>query len=112
MSQAGVGSSSSIENYINVAYNTGTGAYFSNKRAEVEENLKAGLMAAAAHLLFDDWVSIGETQGGGASAIHVLQLEGLNLPLSVFLEASSSRYRLETRRVKDFSMEKEWISVE
>ena len=88
LAQAGVGSSSSIENYINVAYNTGTGAYFSNKRAEVEENLKAGLMAAAAHLLFDDWVSIGETQGGGTSAIHVLQLEGLNLPLSVFLEAT------------------------
>lgn len=88
LAQAGVGSSSSIEEYINVAYNTGTGAYFSNKRAEVEENLKTGLMAAAAHLLFDDWVSIGEAQKGGASAIHVLQLEGLNLPLSVFLEAT------------------------
>ena len=88
LAEAGVSNSSSVEDYINVAYNTGSGAYFSGRRAEVEENLKVALMSAAAHLLFDDWVSIGESPKGGAKAIHVLQLEGINLPLSVFLEAS------------------------
>lgn len=88
LSKAGIGNSTAVESYLNVAYNTGSGAYFSGRRAEVEENFKTALMSAAAHLLFDDWVSIGNTSTGGAKAIHVLQLEGLNLPLSVFLEAT------------------------
>jgi hypothetical protein len=45
-------------------------------------------MSAVAELLFDDWVSIGEVPRGGAKAIHVLQLEGLQIPISVFLTAA------------------------
>ena len=44
-------------------------------------------MSAAAELLFDDWISIG-APSSGTKAIHVLQLEGIQLPLSVFLIAA------------------------
>lgn len=85
--QAGIGNTSTVENYIKAAYNTGSGAIFADRRAEIQEDLKIALMSAAAELLFDDWVSIGEVSGG-ARAIHVLQLEGIQIPLSVFLTAA------------------------
>lgn len=86
--QAGIGNSNAVDSYIKAAYNTGSGAIFSNKRFEIQEDLKIALMSAVAELLFDDWVSIGEGPSGGAKAIHVLQLEGLQIPLSVFLTAA------------------------
>lgn len=86
--QAGIGNSNAVDNYIKAAYNTGSGAIFSDKRLEIQEDLKIALMSAVAELLFDDWVSIGEGPSGGAKAIHVLQLEGLQIPLSVFLTAA------------------------
>lgn len=86
--QAGIGNSNAVDNYIKAAYNTGSGAIFSDKRFEIQEDLKIALMSAVAELLFDDWISIGEGPSGGAKAIHVLQLEGLQIPLSVFLTAA------------------------
>lgn len=86
--QAGIGNSDAVDNYIKAAYNTGSGAIFSDKRFEIQEDLKIALMSAVAELLFDDWISIGEGPSGGAKAIHVLQLEGLQIPLSVFLTAA------------------------
>lgn len=85
IAQAGFGSS--VDDFINLAYNTGNGAIFSNQRGEIMAQLEAALSAAVANLLFDDWVSIGQTSGG-ASAIHVLELNGLKVPLSVFLIAA------------------------
>ena len=87
ISQAGIASAGSIEKFINAAYNTGAGAIYADSRGEVAESLKAALMGSVAELLFDDWVSIGEV-GGGAQAIHVLQLEGIQIPSSVFLRAA------------------------
>lgn len=86
--QAGIGDSGAVDNYIKAAYNTGEGAIFADKRDEIQEDLKIALMSAVAELLFDDWVSIGEVPRGGAKAIHVLQLEGLQIPISVFLTAA------------------------
>lgn len=86
--QAGIGNSNAVDSYIKAAYNTGSGAIFSDKRFEIQEDLKIALMSAVAELLFDDWISIGEGPSGGAKAIHVLQLEGLQIPLSVFLTAA------------------------
>lgn len=85
--RAGIGNSGAVKNYINAAYNTGEGAIFDGKRAEIQEDLKVALMSAVAELLFDDWDTIGAPQGG-AKAIHVLQLEGLQLPSSVFFTAA------------------------
>lgn len=86
--QAGIGDSGAVDNYIKAAYNTGEGAIFADKRDEIQEDLKIALMSAVAELLFDDWVSIGEVPRGGAKSIHVLQLEGLQIPISVFLTAA------------------------
>lgn len=85
IAQAGFGSSA--DDFINLAYNTGNGAIFSNQRGEVMAQLETALSAAVANLLFDDWVSIGQTSGG-VSAIHVLELNGLKVPLSIFLIAA------------------------
>lgn len=85
--QAGIGNSAAVDSYIKAAYNTGEGAIFADKRAEIQDDLKTALMSAAAELLFDDWISIG-APSSGAKAIHVLQLEGIQLPLSVFLIAA------------------------
>lgn len=86
--QAGIGDSGAVDNYIKAAYNTGEGAIFADERDGIQEDLKIALMSAVAELLFDDWVSIGEVSRGGAKAIHVLQLEGLQIPISVFLTAA------------------------
>lgn len=87
LSSAGVADSGSLERYINAAYNTGEGAILQGRRPEIEKNLKIGLMSAVAELLFDDWTTLG-AQSGGATAIHSLQLEGLELPLSALLIAT------------------------
>ena len=86
--KAGLASKEKSSDFINAVYNTGSGALFENKREEISEQLKAALMASAAQLLFDDWVTIGESTPNGVQGIHVMQLEGINLPLSVFLNAA------------------------
>ena len=45
---------------LNVAYNTGAGTIFFDRRSEVQEQFKGALMSSAANLLFDDWVTIGQ----------------------------------------------------
>ena len=87
ISQAGIAGAGAVEKFINAAYNTGAGAIYEANKAEAAESLKAALMGSVAQLMFDDWVSIGEV-GGGAQAIHVLQLEGIQIPSSVFLRAA------------------------
>lgn len=87
LAAAGVGGSGLTDAFINAAYNTGAGAYLSGKRGVIQEELKVGLMSSIAHLLFDDWTTIGAVSGGTKS-IHVLQLEGINIPMSVFLIAA------------------------
>ena len=86
ISQAGLGGGQA-EKFIKAAYNTGEGAIYESYREDAIEGLKAALMGAVSELLFDDWISIGETSGG-VQAIHVLQLEGLQIPSSVFLRAT------------------------
>lgn len=78
-----------VQKMVNSAYNVSNEAILSHERMEIEEDFKTALMSNIAQLLFDDWVSIGydEKQKAGAKAIHSLQLEGLEVPLSVFLIA-------------------------
>ena len=94
IAQAGASSSASIEEYVNVAYNTGEGAYFSGRRAEVEENLKLALMSAAATLLFEDWTASSGSFSGG-NGIYVIALEGVNLPLELLSGGVSVKMGLE-----------------
>ncbi len=106
LDESGLGSA---EDYLNIAYNTATGAssnepgadprgaLFEDERDEVKENLKISLMSAVARLLFDDWTTIGLETSTGAKAIHVLALEGIQLPLSVLLIATGNAI-IETER--------------
>lgn len=87
IAQAGISNTGAVDNFINAAYNTGDGAIYFSQRGEIADSLKAALMGSVAELLFDDWVSIGEISTG-AKGIHVLQLEGLQIPSSVFLRAA------------------------
>ena len=74
--------------FIRAAYSTANGAILHEKRAEYMNELKAGLMASIAQMLFDDWITMGDYKGKGAAAIHVLQLEGIEIPLSALLIAT------------------------
>ena len=86
IAQAGFDKSKVIK-FVNAAYNTGAGAIFEAQRGEYSEQLETALSSAVANLLFDDWITIGEYTGG-AQSIHVLQLDTLQVPLSVFLIAT------------------------
>ena len=80
---------SAVSNFINAAYNTGEGAIFASQRGDYSSQLETALSSAIANLLFDDWVSIGKTNNS-AQAIHVLELDTLKVPLSVFLIAAGN----------------------
>lgn len=103
-----------VNKFVNMAYNTGSGpdgiideetgagdgAIFFGHKDDISEQLKISLASAVANILFDDWVSIGE-QSSGAQAIHVLQLDALQLPLSVFLIAAGEA--LKQAAIKRFN---------
>lgn len=78
---------SNASDLIVCAYNTMNGAVLSGSKNVILENLKANLAKSMANLLFDDWKTIG-SQESGTNALHVLTLEGIQIPLSAFLIAA------------------------
>jgi hypothetical protein len=60
-----------VNNFINAAYNTGSGAIFEEAQEEFVEQIKISLSKAVANLIFDDWSTLGQIPTG-AQAIHVL----------------------------------------
>lgn len=77
--------------FIYKVYNTAKYAIYQDQRAELTENMKQTIMSAMANLLFDDWQTIGEeNMQGGAQCIHTLDLEGIQIPLSIFLKATGN----------------------
>lgn len=93
---------SRVGSYLNVAYNTGAGTIFSSRRGEVQEQFKGALMASAANMLFDDWVTIGHAQTSGAQAIHALAIEGVNIPLSALLNATGQAMAQSLKDMESF----------
>lgn len=87
MNKLGLGSINALTEYIRLVYSTANEAILEERKEEIREDIKLALSSAVAGLLFDDWISIGE-QKKGAQAIHVLQLEGIQIPISVFLIAT------------------------
>lgn len=71
-------------------YNTANGAIFSRRKHGLTELTKTMIIESMATLLFDDWSTIGTEQKTGAKAIHVLSLEGIQLPLSILLYAAGT----------------------
>lgn len=81
--------SKEAEDFIYKLFNTAKYTIFSEEREELTEEGKKLIMSAAAALLFDDWETIGEENiQKGATCIHAMQLEGIRIPLSVFLQAT------------------------
>ena len=69
-----------VDNLIIVLLNAGAGAISEGNTGESSKILAQ----AVAFALFDDWNFIGNTSGGGSS-IHVMNLNGVLIPLSAFL---------------------------
>ena len=69
-----------VDDLILILLNAGSGAIMEGRNGEASEVLAQ----AIAFALFDDWDYIGNTPTGGQS-LHILNLNGVLIPLSVFL---------------------------
>lgn len=102
LSSAKVCNSNEARNFVYKLYNTAKYAIYENERESLTEEGKKIIMSAMANLLFDDWVTIGEQNMNGAQAIHVLQLEEAQIPLSVFLKASGKAIQNASQDMEKF----------
>lgn len=103
------GNAGAAEQVVKAAYETAAGAFRAGDGGP-SESLKAALMGAVAHMLFDDWNTIGGganfSPSSGTKAIHTLRLEGVEIPLSVFLRgAGEAMYNTATDM-------KRWVKVD
>lgn len=74
--------SSSMNTLIGAIQQLGDGAMMEGQRAEFEELLAQDM----AYMLFDDFSTIGQVSSGG-QAIHIMNLNGIMMPMSVILTA-------------------------
>lgn len=72
--------SSSMNTLIGAIQQLGEGAMMQGQRAEFEELLAQDM----AYMLFDDYSTIGQVSTGG-QAIHIMNLNGIMMPMSVIL---------------------------
>ena len=70
----------SVNTLIGAIQQLGDGAMLAGRKAEFEKLLAQDV----AYMLFDDFTTIGNVSSGG-NAIHVMNLNGIMMPLSVFL---------------------------
>lgn len=72
-----------------LAYNTMSGAIAEGRQPEIKEAIQNGVMAGVMAMLFDDSDSVGVGPGklGGTNALHIFNLNGINVPASYFLNA-------------------------
>ena len=71
---------SSVSTLIGAIQQLGEGAMLAGRKAEFEKLLAQDV----AYMLFDDFTTIGNVSSGG-NAIHVMNLNGVMFPMSVFL---------------------------
>lgn len=78
-----------------LAYNTMNGAIGQSRQPEIKEAIKNGVMAGVMSMLFDDSESVGVAPGnlGGTNALHIFNLNGINVPASYFLDAYAESLR-------------------
>lgn len=72
-----------------LAYNTMNEAIGQSRQPEIKEAIRNGVMAGVMAMLFDDSESAGVGPGslGGTNALHIFNLNGINVPASYFLNA-------------------------
>lgn len=75
---------------VSLYLNTTPGAVLSDDQSKstIRESFRVIVAAVAGKLLFSDWAMIGE-EAGGASQIHIFDLDGIIIPLSYVLEGMS-----------------------
>ena len=71
---------SSVSTLIGAIQQLGKGAMLEDRKAEFEKLLAQDV----AYMLFDDFTTIGTVSTGG-NAIHIMNLNGVMMPMSVFL---------------------------
>ena len=83
------------EDFYLLAYNTMNGAIGQSRQPEIKEAIKNGVMAGVMSMLFDDTESVGVAPGnlGGTNALHIFNLNGINVPASYFLDAYAESLR-------------------
>lgn len=72
------------DSFLYLAYNTMEGAIRSDRQPEVVKAIENGVLAGVSAMLFDDWSTVGKINSG-AKSIHLLHLNGLSVPLSIYL---------------------------
>lgn len=88
--------------FIEVARNTGSGAYFADKRVEVYAEIKFALMAALADYLLADW-DISYSIMGGEEQIQMISLGGKYLPLSAVFMAVGRAFQIASANMKQLA---------
>lgn len=88
--------------FIEVARNTGSGAYFADKRAEVYAEIKVALMAALADYLLADW-DISYSIMGGGGQIQMISLGGKYLPLSAVFMAVGRAFQIASTNMEQLA---------
>lgn len=83
-----------IHKFMRVVCNTIDGAILDNNRITVDFWLQSYVFESIASMLYNDWEQIGgEIRGEtGANSIHIMTLNGTDIPISVFLFAASKAF--------------------
>lgn len=94
-------SSMDINHFVIVIANTISGAILEGEYDQIREWAYTYIFESIASLLFDDWENIGEEMSHTrANAIHVLLLEDINVPFSVFLKGAGNALKKTVKEVK------------
>lgn len=97
------------QNFINVAYNTLNGAIFADRREEISEDIRQIITSAAAHLLFDDWSTIG-VENTGTQILNFFNINGIIIPSSYFLIGLGTAMQKAAEEM--MSVSNSWFSVQ
>ena len=90
-----------INHFVMVIANTINGAILEGDYEQIREWVYTYVFESIASLLFDDWENVGkEMSSTKANAIHVLLLEDINVPFSVFLKGAGNALKKTVKEVK------------
>lgn len=83
-----------VHKFMRVICNTINGAKLDNYKAVVDYWLQSYVCESIASMLFDDWERVGEDikNESGAKSIHVMALEGVDIPVSTFLYSAAESF--------------------
>lgn len=82
---------------VNLIYNTMKGAFLNSEKKQVIQSLKDYLAMGAASLIFSDFYSVGDAYSDTLNMIHLFDLNGVYIPLSVILKGMAKAYQKGTK---------------